>query len=149
MKNDFDFLHGRWHVRNRRLRHRLVGSDDWEEFAAAATITPLFGGAANVDEIDFGPDLPRGLTLRLFDPAAKRWHLHWTTSDTGRLFPPISGTFSDGVGTFYGDDTEGGTPVRVRFVWSGISATTARWDQSFSTDGGDTWETNWIMELTR
>jgi hypothetical protein len=147
--HDFDFLHGRWHVRNRRLRRRLVSCDEWDEFPATSTVMPLFDGAGNIDEIDFGPGQARGLTLRLFDPEARTWSLHWTTSATGRLFPPIVGTFNGGVGTFYGDDTEGGQPVRVRFVWSGISATTARWEQAFSTDGGQTWETNWIMEFTR
>jgi hypothetical protein len=24
-----------------------------------------------------------------------------------------------------------------------------RWEQAFSGDGGETWETNWIMEFTR
>ena len=28
--NDFDFLHGTWTVHHRRLRDRMVGSDDWE-----------------------------------------------------------------------------------------------------------------------
>ena len=29
---DFDFFVGRWKVHNRRLRERLKGSTDWEEF---------------------------------------------------------------------------------------------------------------------
>jgi hypothetical protein len=37
----------------------------------------------------------------------------------------------------------------VRYRWSDISATTARWEQAFSTDKGETWETNWIMRSTR
>jgi hypothetical protein len=61
----------------------------------------------------------------------------------------VVGSFSGGVGEFFGDDSEGGTPVRVRFVWSGITPTSARWEQAFSTDGGASWEINWIMEMTR
>jgi hypothetical protein len=30
--NDFDFLMGRWSVAHRRLKHRLVGSNEWDEF---------------------------------------------------------------------------------------------------------------------
>jgi len=37
----------------------------------------------------------------------------------------------------------------VRFVWSNVTAPTPRWEQAFSADGGETWETNWVMEFTR
>ncbi|ASW54879.1 hypothetical protein [Plantactinospora sp. KBS50] len=149
MSDDFGFLHGTWSVHNRRLKRRLVGSTEWEEFTGTSTVIPVFGGAGNVDEIDFGGDRGRGLTLRLYDTEAGTWSLHWAHDAGGRLFPPIVGTFTGGVGTFYGDDVEGGTPVTVRFVWSGIGPATARWEQSFSADGGETWELNWIMEFTR
>ncbi|WP_282615243.1 hypothetical protein [Streptomyces sp. GESEQ-4] len=37
----------------------------------------------------------------------------------------------------------------MRFVWSGVSADAARWEQAFSVDGGETWLSNWIMEFSR
>jgi hypothetical protein len=148
MTHDFDFLVGSWTVHNRRLKERLTGCEEWSEFTATATNWSLFNGLANVDEIVF-PDGDRGLTLRLFDPAEEQWSLHWASSETGRLFPPVVGRFTDGRGVFYGDDTEAGTPVRVRFVWSDITPESARWEQSFSVDGGGTWEVNWTMRFTR
>ncbi|MEU6202707.1 hypothetical protein ABZ814_03840 [Micromonospora musae] len=63
--------------------------------------------------------------------------------------PPLVGRFVDGVGTFYADDVDEGRPIRCRFIWSEITATSARWEQAFSIDDGRTWETNWIMEFTR
>ena len=35
------------------------------------------------------------------------------------------------------------------YVWSDVTEQTAHWEQAFSADGGQTWETNWIMDLTR
>jgi hypothetical protein len=40
-------------------------------------------------------------------------------------------------------------PVRVRYRWSHITPTSARWEQAFSPDAGKTWETNWMMEFRR
>jgi hypothetical protein len=147
--NDFDFLVGSWDVVNRRLTERLVGSDDWEEFPATSTCIRPFGGAANFDEISVPAKGFHGLTLRLFDPEREEWSLYWANSRDGRLTPPVVGRFDGGVGVFYGDDVEGGRPVRVRFLWSRITPTSARWEQAFSIDGERTWETNWIMEFTR
>ncbi|MFF2379260.1 MULTISPECIES: hypothetical protein [unclassified Streptomyces] len=148
--HDFDFLHGDWDVRNRRLVDFLDDRGGWEEFPATGRCWSLFDGAANVDELTVPGQGWKGLTLRLFDPEARVWSLNWSSSRSGKLFPPVTGAFgSDGRGVFHGDDTYGGKDVRVRFVWSGISAGTARWEQAFSVDGGSTWVTNWVMEFTR
>ena len=32
---------------------------------------------------------------------------------------------------------------------SDMTATSARWEQASSADGGNTWETNWILEFQR
>lgn len=88
-----------------------------------------------------------GLTVRLFDLARQVWTIHWADSRTGRLDPPLEGRFEDGRGIFFGDDQHEGRPVRVRFIWN--AGRTPRWEQAFSTDGGATWETNWIMDFER
>ncbi|GAA2650499.1 hypothetical protein [Paractinoplanes durhamensis] len=147
--NDFDFLNGSWTVRNRRLRTLLEGSDDWDTFPGHSTCRPIFNGAGNTDEIVFPTLDSRGFTLRLFDQDRKEWSLYWASSRTGLLYPPVVGTFSEGRGDFYGDDTHEGKPIRAHFIWSDITATSARWEQEFSADGGQTWESNWIMEFTR
>ncbi|MGW1066622.1 hypothetical protein ACWD4F_19170 [Streptomyces aureus] len=147
---DFAFLLGDWDVVNRRRTDYLDPQSDWEEFPAVSHCRSLFGGAANLDEIDVPSQGWTGLTLRLFDVETGLWSLNWSSSRSGRLFPPVFGRFgADGRGEFLGDDTYAGKDVRARFVWSGISETTAHWEQAFSVDGEKTWLTNWTMEFTR
>lgn len=149
--NDFDFLHGSWDVANRRLTTPLAAppGGTWEEFPGHAVIRPLFGGAGNIDEITF-PTLGRqGVTLRLLDRETRQWSIHWSDSRTGRLDPPVTGGFTGDRGDFHGEDSYDGRPIRVHFVWYRLGPDTARWEQEFSGDDGDTWELNWVMDLTR
>ncbi|WP_329125406.1 hypothetical protein [Streptomyces sp. NBC_01465] len=148
--NEFDFLIGSWDVANRWRTDFLDETSAWEEFAATSRGSRHFDGGANFDEIDFPTKGFAGLTLRLFDTERKEWSLYWASKRTGTLFPPVTGRFTDaGRGEFYGDDTHGGKDVKVRFTWSGMNEGTPRWEQAFSVDGGKTWLTNWVMDLTR
>lgn len=146
---DFDFLHGKWKVAHRRLKVRGVGSTEWNEFAGTADTRPLLGGLCNIEEhrID-GQDFS-GVAIRCFDCAAKRWSIYWVSARDGLLQAPVHGTFENGVGHFEGEDTDGGRPIVARFLWHRITPTSARWEQSFTYDGGKTWETNWIMDFER
>ncbi len=78
------------------------------------------------------------------------WRIYWSsTAAPGKLDPPLVGGFDGPRGTFLSRDVVRGTDVDVRFVWQHVDDTTATWEQAFSTDGGDTWDTNWVMEMTR
>ncbi|MBG0564340.1 hypothetical protein [Actinoplanes aureus] len=147
--NDFDFFIGSWTVVNRRRTTMFDGSDDWDVFPATSVSRSILDGGGNTDEIIFTAQGWRGFTLRLFDLERKEWSLYWASGRTGLLYPPVVGTFTGGRGDFYGDDTYDGKPIKVHFIWSDITATSARWEQEFSIDGGETWESNWIMEFTR
>lgn len=150
---DFDFLWGTWQIANRRLRSRLTGSDDWQEFTARGACHPILRGSGNVDSFvpldDSGWSGFEGGSLRLFDPATGKWSIHWFDNVVHRLLPPVHGAFLDGVGEFHGADEHDGEPVCVRFLWSEITPGSARWEQAFSVDGGQTWEINWVMNFTR
>ncbi len=154
-RHDFDFLHGHWRIRNERLTQRLAASSDWEIFGATQICQPLLGGLGNVD--DFVSDWMRpgaqerfiGMTLRLFNPEARQWNIWWAGNHDGVLEPPMTGAFSDGVGTFFGVAAHEATPVRVRFQWSRLGDHAAHWQQAFSADDGATWETNWHMWFRR
>lgn len=149
---DWDWLVGRWRVRHRKLKERLVGSTEWLTFDGRCVNWPILGGYGNVDDNVFdAPDGSyRGVGLRALDPATGQWAIWWLDSRfPDRIDVPVRGGFSDGVGVFLSDDVWKGTPVTVRFRWSEIRERTAIWDQAFSTDGGTTWESNWVMHFTR
>jgi len=149
----FDFLVGEWRVHSRRLKVRLAGSTEWEEFDGTIVSRPYMGGWANVDDTEFRtPEgLYRGVAPRAYDPKTGQWAIWWIDGRNpfGNLDPPVKGRFVNGVGTFYADDTLRGKPIKMRFVWSHITPTSAQWEQAFSGDGGKTWETNWAQKLER
>jgi hypothetical protein len=155
---DFDFLYGRWHIRNRRLGRHFQGSQDWEQFDAVSEARPLPGGIGNLDS--FVPQGWRpgfvGATLRVFNPQTQLWSIFWLSNidggvdgSTGQLHTPVVGRFERNHGQFFGDELRDGRPIRVRFDWHVLGPDAARWEQSFSNDGGQSWELNWVMDLSR
>jgi hypothetical protein len=148
---DFDFFIGRWKAHNRRLRERLKGSNDWEEIHGVAVVRKVLGGLGNLDEITMNRETGRleGMTLRLYNPESRQWSMHWSSSADGILQPPLIGSFVDGRGEFYSQELFEGRSIFCRMTCSNITETSCRWEQAFSTDGGKTWETNWIAELSR
>src|SRR5579863_8896080 len=120
--HDFDLRVGSWACHHRRLKERLVGSHEWQEFDGTQELHLMMGGYVNVDDNTF--NLPggayQGMTMRAYDPSKAEWSIWWLDGRrTGELDPPVKGRFVHGVGTFYATDTLRGKPVRVRFIWSG------------------------------
>lgn len=153
-QHDFDFELGSWKTHLSRLEKPLTGSTKWIEFDGTIESRPIWGGKANLDE--FEADGPsghiQGLTLRLYNPESHQWSLYWASSKTGTLPPPPTvGSFNakNGRGEFYDQESFNGRMIFVRYVWSNITPTTARFVQSFSDDGGKTWEDNWISTMER
>jgi hypothetical protein len=149
---DFDFFHGNWTVRHRRLTERLRGSDVWEEFDGTCTAMPILGGFGNVDDnvLDLPGGAYRAVTLRSFDAASGLWAIWWLDGrHPHTLDVPVSGRFEGNTGTFLADDTLEGNAIKVRFLWRHDAPGHCRWEQAFSGDGGESWETNWVMDFAR
>jgi hypothetical protein len=147
--HDFDFIHGRWSVANRRLKDLGVGSDDWDEFKSTAWCEPRLGGLANVEQVDCPARGWTGMAVRNFDIPAREWAIHWISSLNGVLQPPVRGRFDASGCTLEGPDFHNGRPIIARYIWSDIERDSARWTQAFSFDDGATWEINWVMDFTR
>jgi hypothetical protein len=148
-QRDFDWEIGEWTTQLTRLQHPLTGSKTWVEYKGLTVVRPALDGSANLVELDVAGAAGRikGLSLRLYDPDARQWSLNFAGG--GVLTPPVYGQFKDGRGVFYGQDTLGGRAILVRFVVSDVTASSARFEQAFSDDGGFSWEVNWIAVDTR
>ena len=151
-QNAFDFLVGNWNVHHRYLLRRLAGCTEWIEFAGTSSMRKILNGFANIDDDDIHLPSGRyaGVSLRTYNPEKETWSIYWLDSRyPGQIFPPVHGRFVDGIGTFEGEDTHDGRAIKVRFLWSHITPTSARWEQAFLAGEGSDWETNWIMDFTR
>jgi hypothetical protein len=150
-QHDFDWELGTWKTSLRRLKAPLSGSAEWVEYSGTTVVRPVWGGRANLVELEV--DGPAGhieaLSLRLYNPETKRWSLNFASSRGGEMSPPSTGSFANGRGEFFSDETFDGKPIRVRFVITQVSPTTAKFEQAFSADAGATWEMNWIATDTR
>lgn len=147
----FDWDLGKWKVHSERLVHPLTGSHDWVQMDGITEVRKVWGGKANLAEYDatgtgghvtlFG--------LHWFNPATHEWNLDFATPQVGTLGIPGVGAFKDWRADFYDYEPIGGRSVLVRFsIWK-ITDDTAQSEQAFSTDGGKSWEVNWINHYTR
>jgi hypothetical protein len=153
-QHDFDYEIGTWKIHLSRLQDRLAGSKTWVEFDGTSVTRKIWDGRGNIEE--FETDSPtghiEGLTLRVYNPLTHQWSIYWAGSkdpDLGQPLQPMVGEFKDGRGEFYDQELWKGRSVYVRFVWSKITPDSAHFEQSYSDDGGKTWEVNWITDQTR
>jgi len=112
----------------------------------------IWNGRANLGEIDLAGSAGRivGLSLRLYNPRAHQWSISFSAFGDGILGTPTVGAFINGRGEFYDRETlANGRAIYVRFVFSDISRSHFHFEQSFSDDGGQTWEANWIADFTK
>jgi hypothetical protein len=151
-QHDFDFELGSWKIHLKRLVHPLTGSTTWVEFDGTSVTRKVWDGRSQIEEFETDSATGghiEGLTLRLYNPESHQWSLYWATSKTGTLAVPTIGEFKNGHGEFYDHEPINGRMVFVRFIWSKTDTDTPHFEQSFSEDGGKTWEVNWITDQTR
>ena len=150
-RHDFDFEIGTWKTQLKRLVRPLTGSTTWVELEGTTVVRKVWEGRANLAELklDTADGPVHVLSLRLYNPQARQWSLNTANASSGTLSVPTVGEFKDGRGEFYDQEVFDGRTILVRNVWSDITADSCRFEQSFSDDGGKTWEVNWIAVDTR
>jgi hypothetical protein len=149
--HDFDFEIGQWRTHLARRLHPLTGSTLWVAYDGTTTVRKVWNGRANLVELAVAGTAGgiQALSLRLYNPVSHQWSLNFANSAVGSMTTPSIGEFSDGRGEFYGQDTLNGRTILVRFVISDITQASCHFEQSFSADGGATWEVNWVVTDTR
>jgi hypothetical protein len=143
-QRDFDFSFGTWRT---EVRVRPPLSDaEWSEYVGTSVVRPIWDGRANLVELDVSGPAGSivGLSLRLYDPQARRWSLHYANARTAELTPPVIGAFTNGVGEFTSTEELDGREVLVKFVITQEAPDRWRYVQLYSGDGGASWEPNWI-----
>lgn len=150
-QRDFDWEIGTWNTRLSRLQNPLTGSTTWVEYTGTTTVRKVWDGRANLAELAVEGPAGRleGLSLRLYNPGSRQWSLNFANARGGTLGVPSVGEFRDGRGEFLSQEEFNGRTILVRFVISPVTADSYRFEQSFSDDGGRSWEVNWIATDTR
>lgn len=150
-QHDFDPLIGKWKYHLKRRLNPLTGSNKWVDLDGTGECFKIWDGRAQMDtiEVDGPTGHIEGLTLRLYNPQSHQWRLYWANSRIGVTDPPQVGEFKNGRGEFYAQDTINGKTILIRYVWTNMTTSTPHFEQSFSDDGGKTWEVNWITDQTR
>ncbi|PRC93494.1 hypothetical protein [Solimicrobium silvestre] len=150
-QHDFDFNIGTWKANVKRLKNPLTGSSTWIELQGTVTVRKIWGGRAQMDEVEL--DGPNGhfqmMTLFLYSPGSHQWSERFANSGDGDLSVPMIGEFKSGRGEFYSHEQYKDRYILARQIWSDITADSHRLEQSFSSDGGVTWEPNYVATLTR
>lgn len=149
--HDFDFNFGVWNTHIRRLAHPLAGSKQYIEMTGTVTVRKVWDGRAQLEEIEAdGPNGHwQGMTLFLYNPVSHQWSQTFASSASGQLNPGTVGSFKDGRGELYSQDTFNGRSILIRGIWSNITPDAHRYEEDYSDDGGKTWEAVFMADLTR
>lgn len=150
-QHDFDFEFGAWKADLKILIHPFAHSHTYADFRGTSIVRRIWGGRANLGELEVGNAQTHieGLSFRLYDPRAHQWHVYFSNSANGALGVAAVGRFDNGVGEFSDTESIDGRPTRVGYLFSNMTPTSFSFIQSFSIDGGHTWEREWIATFTK
>jgi hypothetical protein len=147
----FDFHFGTWRTHILSRQSTASGVTEWVRMTGTVIDQPLWNGRANLEKIEASGSGGhfQGLTLFLYDPESGQWSQQFASSDDGIMQEPAYGEFKSGRGVLYGWSGSDGKKVLERDVWSNITPNSYHFEIASSADGGRTWVTEFIAQLTR
>jgi len=150
-QHDFDFNIGTWKIHSRLLLHPLTGSTDWVELNGTVHVRKVWNGRAQLEELETDGSIGHfeGLALYVYNPKAHQWSQSFVDSAAGELNQPRIGEFKNGRGELFGQQSSNGRTIFVRLVLSDITPNSHHLEQSYSDDGGKTWQPNFVATMTR
>jgi hypothetical protein len=150
-QHDFDFNLGVWKSHIRRVLHPLAASSETIELTGRVTVRKVWGGRAQLEEIEADGPLGHweGLTLFTYNLQAHQWIQSYANAKDGVIGTPLIGSFGNGQLELYSQDTLDGRTILVRGTWSHIEPNSHQYEESYSGDGGRTWATAFSATVTR
>lgn len=150
-QHDFDFNIGMWHTHIKRTLDPFSGSTHTVVLDGTVTVRKIWGGKAQLEEIEAeGPNGHwEGLTLFLYNPQSHQWSQTFVDGQSGVQEGGSFGSFSNGRGELYSPDSLDGKSVLARGIWSDITPDSHKFEISYSNNGGATWSAMFSANLTR
>jgi len=147
----FDFHFGTWRTQIMSRDVTASGVGEWVKFTGTVIDQPLWKGRANLEKIEASGSGGhfQGLTLFLYNPKSGQWSEQFAGSSNGIMQEPSYGEFKNGRGVFHGWTEIAGKKVLERDIWSNITPDSYHYEIASSIDGGKTWVTNFVAQLTR
>ncbi len=149
--HDFDFNVGTWHTHIQRVLDPFSDEEHWMEIDGTVTVRKVWGGRAELEEIE--ANSPKGhweaLTLFLYNPKSQQWNQTFISAKMGVISSSLVGSFKSGQGELFQQDTFNDRSILVRGVWNNITRDAHNYTESYSDDGGRSWKAAFIAHLTR
>jgi hypothetical protein len=85
----------------------------------------------------------------LYNPESRQWSQSFINSRMTSLGSPLIGSFKNGRGELFSQDSLHDKSILVRSVWSNITPDLHTYEESYSNDGGKTWAPSFTANKTR
>jgi hypothetical protein len=148
-QRDFDPLAGTWKAHTKYRAHPFAESDTWIESDGTEIFQKIWDGAMLELSEGASANGPVGLMLYTYNPPSQQWYVYFANRKDGKVGLPNVGEFRNGRGEFFVQDTLSGKSLLNRYVWSQIASSSPHFEESWSSDGGRTWEPVRIVDLAR